>query len=108
MALTDFLLTIFDSTFQIPSCKLLCMEKDAPTNDNEPDTMIPLGLAALELLNRLRTRIHIPDLEKEHAPQSNEWAEEIKDAEHRDEQTREYVEHRIRSLREFERRARGE
>lgn len=87
------------------------MEKDAPCNDNEPDTMIPIGLAALELLNRLRSKMDLLDLiegDEQQAAQSNERTREKKEDESRDEQSRKYVEHRIRSLREFERRARGE
>lgn len=80
------------------------------SNDNEPDTMIPLGLAALELLNRVRAKMDLLDLmdgEEKQAERSNEGTREKKDDESRDEQSRRYLEHRIRELREFERRARG-
>lgn len=77
-------------------------------NDNEPDTMIPIGLAALELLNRLQTKLRLRELSDNQTAQSDERAEEIKDDKKRDEQSRRYVERRIRDLAEFERRARGE
>lgn len=80
------------------------------SNDNEPDTMIPLGLAALELLNRLRSKMDLLDLmdgEEKQAERSNERTSEKKDDERRDQQSGRYIEHRLRELREFERRARG-
>lgn len=85
--------------------------RERHNNDNETETMIPIGLAALELLNRLRTKMALLDLMEggeEKTEQSNERAEKIKDREQPDEQTRRYVERRLRDLREFERRARGE
>jgi len=79
-------------------------------NDNETETMIPIGLAALELLNRVRAKMDLLSLlegEEEKAERSNEGTCEKKDDEQSDETKRRYVEHRLRSLREFERRARG-
>ena len=79
-------------------------------NDNEPDTMIPIGLAALELLNRLRAKMDLLDLmegEEKQAERSNEGTGEKKEDEQRDQQSDRYIEHRLRELREFERRARG-
>ena len=79
-------------------------------NDNETETMIPIGLAALELLNRLRTKMDLLDLmdgEEKQAERSNEGTSEKKEDEKRDEQSDRYIEHRLRDLREFERRARG-
>lgn len=88
------------------------MERNANScNDNEPDTMIPIGLAALELLNRIRSKMDLLDLlegEEKQTEPGNERASEKKDGEKRDEQSRRYVERRIRDLAEFERRARGE
>ena len=72
--------------------------------------MIPLGLAALELLNRLRSKMDLLDLmdgEEKQAERSNEGTSEKKDDERRDQQSDRYIEHRLRELREFERRARG-
>lgn len=79
-------------------------------NDNEADTMFPIGLAALEILNRLRTKMALLELlegEEEKAERSNERTCEKQDDEQRNETQRRYVEHRIRNLREFERRARS-
>ena len=72
--------------------------------------MIPIGLAALELLNRLRTKMALLDLmdgEEKQAERSNEGTSEKKEDDRRDVQSRRYIEHRLRELREFERRARG-
>ena len=80
------------------------------TNDNEPDTMIPIGLAALELLNRVRAKMDLLDLmkgENEKTERSNEGTCEKKEDEKRDQQSDRYIDHRLRELREFERRARG-
>lgn len=78
-------------------------------NENEPDTMFPISLAALEILNRLRTKIQLQELEREEqqTTQRNEGTGKQKDDECSDEQARRYIEHRIRALREFEQRARG-
>lgn len=35
------------------------MQKVTNDNDNEPDTMIPIGFAALELLNRVRAKMDL-------------------------------------------------
>jgi len=83
---------------------------DTPCNDNEPDTMIPIGFAALELLNRLRAKMDLLALlegEEKQAERSNEGTSEKKEDEKRDQQSDRYIEHRLRELREFERRARG-
>lgn len=45
--------------------------------------------------------------EEEKAERSNEGTSEKKEDEKRDEQSDRYIEHRLRDLREFERRARG-
>ena len=79
-------------------------------NDNEPDTMIPLGLAALELLNRLRAKMDLLDLmegEEKKTERGDEGTSEKKEDEKREHQSDRYIEHRLRELREFERRARG-
>ena len=86
------------------------MEKNAPCNDNEPDTMIPIGFAALELLNRVRAKMDLLDLmegEEKQAERRNEWTSEKKEDEKREQQSDRYIEHRLRELKEFERRARG-
>lgn len=73
--------------------------------------MIPIGLAALEILNRIRSKMDLLDLlegEKKQTEPGNERAKKIEDDEKRDEQSRRYIERRIRDLAEFERRARGE
>lgn len=70
-------------------------------NDNEPETMIPIGLAALELLNRLRAKMDLLDLlegEEKQTERSDERTGEKKDDEQRDQQARGYVEHRVREL----------
>ena len=87
------------------------MQKATNDNDNEPDTMIPIGFAALELLNRVRSKMDLLALlegEEEKTERSNEGTCEKKEDKCSDEQSRKYIEHRVRSLREFERRARGE
>ena len=79
-------------------------------NDDEPDTMFPIGLAALEILNRVRAKMDLLSLlegEEEKAERSNEGTSEKKDDKGSDEQSHRYVEDRVRALREFERRARG-
>lgn len=81
------------------------------TNENEPDTMLPIGVAALELLNRVRAKMDLLALlegEEKQAERSNEATSEKKEDKGSDEQSRRYVEDRVRALREFERRARGE
>ena len=86
------------------------MERDAPCKDDEPDTMIPIGLAALEILNRVRAKMDLLSLlegEEEKAERSNEGTCEKKEDEQRDQQSDRYIDHRLRELREFERRARG-
>jgi len=83
---------------------------DTPCNDNEPGTMIPIGFAALELLNRLRSKMDLLALlegEEKQTERSNEGTSEKKEDEKRDQQSDRYIEHRLRELREFERRARG-
>ena len=81
-------------------------------SDNEPDTMIPISLPALELLNRLRTKMALLDLTKEgkNEEENDERSGNDKTAEQTDREDRErlrYFEHRVKELREFERRARG-
>ena len=79
-------------------------------NDNETETMIPIGLAALELLNRVRAKMDLLSLlegEEKQAERSNEGTSEKKEDDRRGVQSRRYIEHRLRELREFERRARG-
>jgi hypothetical protein len=34
-------------------------------NENEPDTMLPISVVALAILNRLRTTMQLRDLERE-------------------------------------------
>jgi len=84
---------------------------DTPCNDNEPDTMIPIGFAALELLNRLRTKMALLDLlegEEEQRKEDGHGNDEAtKQAEQREKEKLRYLEHRVRDLKEFERRARG-
>lgn len=85
--------------------------EDTHSNDDEPDTIIPIGLAALELLNRIRSKMDLLALlegEKKQTEPCNERTGKKKEDESRDEQSRRYIERRIRDLAEFERRARGE
>jgi len=80
-------------------------------NDNEPDTMVPIGLTALELLNRLRSKMDLLALLEGQEEQLEEDGpandEATKQAEQKEKERLRYFEHRVRDLKEFERRARG-
>lgn len=87
------------------------MQKVTNDNDNEPDTMFPIGLAALEILNRVRAKMDLLALlegeeeqRKEDGPGNNE---STKQEEQKEKERLRYLEHRVRDLKEFERRARG-
>ena len=68
--------------------------------DNNDDELTFIRLAAV-------TANVVRWLKEKQTKPGNERTGEKKDDEKRDEQSRHYVEHRVRSLREFERRARG-
>ena len=94
--LIRFFLSVKNSTLFFLSCKLLGMEGE----HEETDTWITLKAAILNVV----TWLH---LNKHQAGHSNERACQQQNDDKNDEERLRYIEHRIRDLREFERRVRG-
>ena len=97
-ALTEILLTIFGSTFQIPSCKLIFMKGDM---DDDELTFIRLAAVTANVLRFLKLDEKQPKEDGERDGSATDQSVG-KEKDHL-----RYLEHRVRDLREFERRARG-
>jgi hypothetical protein len=99
-ALIGFLLTNFDSTFQILSCTNVNMKDEV----QQPIELKPLSIALERLVKRLRNEIEEHQDEQQHPePDYSEAEQEV-----RAEFQRRYVEQRLRELQIWERRINGE
>lgn len=94
--------TFFVLTWTIPSCKLLCMEED---NDDELSFIRLAAVTADVVRFLMQPKETQVDKRREGSPCNDEAT---KQADQKEGEGLRYLDHRVKELREFERRARGE
>jgi hypothetical protein len=78
-----------------------------PDNENEPLIFTKIGLAAALVMNRLRCELQILDADKKQNPERPGDTNAGRTEEEKEKEQREYVDHRLRELAAFERKAAG-